>query len=1421
MCSIPGLPMPRATAPVVITRVNLNPACGLVQLWVSMEDEHKHSYQKIQTPERRFSGPEGKPEDLCLVCISDTWHRARIVSVQNKTCSVFLIDQGKLHDTTKEALAWAPKESFVQPPEIESCILTNVLSVGSSWSEKATEYLLSLPGKKFIGVVEDVVMPDRIILLDIPIVSTHILGLGVLEKIPAEEFKCLVQKNLHLLKEGTSKELCLTREHSLNLDGQLDEHDLSFYPELSTGVYETVEVTEVTEEVKVFCRLLIFSKAVKVMSEQLQHQHKANWNFEQQLPTYGNICAAQGTDGKWHRSLLKQNMDSSDGLVEVFHVDEGKTEFIPSEDIRPLLGKFLKMPVVTYLCYLSEVEEKSRKWTADEVDSLKSVLLGQKVVARFDHHRIPENAYDVTLYTADDTCVNTCFTEKIGCILPSKSVQESNDQNTFHVSLVSSLKEQPVVDSQSEILVNDGLAIETLSSREDPVVIDSTEDEITSDPSMEATSDHLDSLDNNEHPSTGFLSEQQNVCDNALTVGTSVGVKFSHVGSPQKFLSQVMGNEHSFTRFIQELQKYYTSVHPQPLVESVFVASNPDDSMQHRAKIIANTHSPVEDFRLLKYGQVQKIPLQDVRPIDPALSQLNAESMKRRLLTLTNPAPTQPCAVTHSDAPLTEFRKCVDLGVSSETGLNRVVNEVETDEESLPLNSVDIETASHSASKSLSQKCVQPEAHMQVPTLVPSQSSTFSRDNIEVGGKEKVYITSSEAVNHFYCQLDRDSHLYDKVNEDIAKLSGQPLCADQTLRLNSPCLAKGPDNKWHRGQVTEMSPKLKVHFLDFGDTLIMNESDVRPLPPQASVSLTTPALAIPLGLSGIPTNVPQEVNQWFADHAIGEEFSILVVAIGENGKLIVELFEESVNDMIRKKIAQTKPTRISTYSNQTDLQHDSSKLMTKPNEVPTKTTPRKLSGLNTECSPESGQMNSKSVSVCSNVSMCTYTRPNMDQKKIADAYATCIDGPNYFWCQTNTEDLLTVSVHAEMAEIAQQDVSLGTLKPGSPCLALSSSDNQWYRAQVIQTTDHTLKVLFVDYGNESNVDIGNARPLPESLLKAAPQAFLCSLNGFDESTGSWNDEAYDDFYNLLVDKPLQVAVVCSGTNSELAVPQYAVQIECDGTDINALMQKYWRSSLKEHANDAVAQTETSLHDNLLQGSQTQSKATQECVSKENVNTGIYKEPRISRNMAVYASCISEPHFFWCQHTNTEDLNKVTELAQEAGQAQQDTRFPETLGPGSPCLALFSSDNRWYRAQVIQRVEGVFHVVFIDYGNEVEVGINSVRSVPQTLLEIAPLAFLCGLNGFEKSKGSWADEVYDDFYSLLVDKTLGVTVHTMEHNSEASVPQYSVDVECEGVAVNTLMSKYWKELDTKETWMENLKPASENQNKTGTMERVGV
>ncbi|XP_024917749.1 uncharacterized protein LOC103379303 isoform X2 [Cynoglossus semilaevis] len=66
--------------------------------------------------------------------------------------------------------------------------------------------------------------------------------------------------------------------------------------------------------------------------------------------------------------------------------------------------------------------------------------------------------------------------------------------------------------------------------------------------------------------------------------------------------------------------------------------------------------------------------------------------------------------------------------------------------------------------------------------------------------------------------------------------------------------------------------------------------------------------------------------------------------------------------------------------------------------------------------------------------------------------------------------------------------------------------------------------------------------------------------GFDESKGSWDEEAYEDFYNLLVDKPLKVTVIDVEDHSELGVPQYAVQVECEGVIINSLMRKYWKES---------------------------------------------------------------------------------------------------------------------------------------------------------------------------------------------------------------------------------------------------------------------
>lgn len=324
--------------------------------------------------------------------------------------------------------------------------------------------------------------------------------------------------------------------------------------------------------------------------------------------------------------------------------------------------------------------------------------------------------------------------------------------------------------------------------------------------------------------------------------------------------------------------------------------------------------------------------------------------------------------------------------------------------------------------------------------------------------------------------------------------------------------------------------------------------------------------------------------------------------------------------------------------------------------------------------------------------------------------------------------------------------------------------------------------MFVDCGNEADINSKHVRPLPLSLQEVAPQAFLCCLDGFEESKGSWDDAVYEEFYNVLVDKPLKVTAFRT-VDKEGALPQYVVQIQCGNTAVNKTMQKYWRPNVKTDNHQAQSSVKSDQND---------SKVTLTNVSGPHGNLQqMYPNPSVclNRTEEVYASCIVEPHYFWCQFSNTAHLNKIIKLAQEAGRSQQ---HPETLNPGSPCLALFSSDNQWYRARINNKTGDTLNVVFIDYGNEEDVDIKDVRSMPQSLLDDAPQAFLCTLHGFDQSRGSWDDQIYNDFYNLLVDKPLKIKTITVENNPDLAVPQYSVQVECEGANVNKLMETYWRE-----------------------------
>lgn len=191
---------------------------------------------------------------------------------------------------------------------------------------------------------------------------------------------------------------------------------------------------------------------------------------------------------------------------------------------------------------------------------------------------------------------------------------------------------------------------------------------------------------------------------------------------------------------------------------------------------------------------------------------------------------------------------------------------------------------------------------------------------------------------------------------------------------------------------------------------------------------------------------------------------------------------------------------------------------------------------------------------------------------------------------------------------------------------------------------------------------------------------------------------------------------------------------------------------------------------------------------------LFKKPDVSlgQTLEAFASCIVGPNYFWCQFANSEQLDQICHVAQEYGNSKETQSIQmDCLGPGSTCLARFPDDLMWYRAWVIKKCNDTVSVLFIDFGNESDIHESSLKELPCDLLESPPQAFLCQLEGFAPSEGSWDDTAANHFYEMLVDKPLKVIVHGIENTSDPNMPPYYVEIEMQQMLVNKLMRNFWR------------------------------
>ncbi|XP_032168005.1 tudor domain-containing protein 1 isoform X4 [Mustela erminea] len=115
---------------------------------------------------------------------------------------------------------------------------------------------------------------------------------------------------------------------------------------------------------------------------------------------------------------------------------------------------------------------------------------------------------------------------------------------------------------------------------------------------------------------------------------------------------------------------------------------------------------------------------------------------------------------------------------------------------------------------------------------------------------------------------------------------------------------------------------------------------------------------------------------------------------------------------------------------------------------------------------------------------------------------------------------------AELLEYCNAQKSRVSYRPkiGDACCAKYTSDDFWYRAIVLGTSDADVKVLYADYGNTEILPLSRVQPISTSHLELPFQIIKCSLEGLMELNGSCSQLIVELLKNFMLNQSVMLSV---------------------------------------------------------------------------------------------------------------------------------------------------------------------------------------------------------------------------------------------------------------------------------------------------------
>ena len=526
---------------------------------------------------------------------------------------------------------------------------------------------------------------------------------------------------------------------------------------------------------------------------------------------------------------------------------------------------------------------------------------------------------------------------------------------------------------------------------------------------------------------------------------------------------------------------------------------------------------------------------------------------------------------------------------------------------------------------------------------------------------------------------------------------------------------------WCRALIKEVTLDglVDVHYVDFGNTEKLSVSNVQPLVDKFA---TVPFFALPCSLANIrqpePPGWPDNVMALIRDKVpLSQPISTRVLG-KRRGMLFIDfIIAKDPPQSLSQLLLNEGFAQRSVQEGDTRREHQEGH--SRPQE-PLHSS-HQQSASTTSSSRQAGNLESRVLepAVQSIADLSSF-----------DAMLTDFSSPSSFFIQVLHHDKveilkqLSVDLNAHYNAVNYPPFQAQT---NQMCAGFFSGSGDWCRGFIDQvSSDGSVYVHYLDFGNSEVLPLSKVRPLEVHFQQQPPMALKCSLSGILPTHSSgWSNNAKEAVLSKI---PLNSCLKVKVIRMESSL--LFIDVTFPDSSSQESLSHFLISQGLANANPPVDKPVQSAPAGPISDSRVYASA----IPLADVPLGT--------TCRVLISEVRQPNKIFCQVLNRENVQGLLALS-EALNTHCTTVDDHSYKPmlGELCCARFNEDQNWYRAVVEQELtESQMMVVFVDYGNQAAVAVDSIRRITPSFTQLPIQARECFLVGIQPASGSsWSND----------------------------------------------------------------------------------